>query len=835
MINRIKKYGQKKVDLTIAFLWILLFIVFIFFGYIYSMSSEIKKYSIHDSAASRLKECHKDIDNFILNQNLFSNSDSINKTILEFDKNLKLIDIKEHFRVLPFEYRGVIDKIKSLYIEKQKNIEYVKSEKSQLLYSILYLFELNHTIENSKSLNIKDKSIVNKALLDLLKYHLDTNLEVPPIIDDLSAISTKSRDDEYVELLTMHIVEDIARIKKFKNIAQLESKNNMEKALASLQEILYKNHKKNILIVEAIIIMLFVIVLLMLIGLIFMSIRSLRMKDELLGFKTAIENSYNSIIMTDANRRIIFVNEMTERETGYSKDELIGKNPRVLKSGLNSNEFYTDLKDALINGKRWEGEFINKRKDGSLFYEKASIIPIFQDGEIVRYLAIKLNITDYIEEQEKVRRMAYHDQLTSLPNRFNIEEYLKKRLLSGDNEQSKIAILFIDIDRFKTINDTLGHDVGDELLIEVSKRLETSLSDLDTLSRFGGDEFVILLESIGKNQTSEKVCRHILKQFSEPIQTKDYLLNITLSIGVSCYPQDSLDYKQLFKYADVAMYKAKNEGKNTYRNYKAQLSVDAHKRLEIEQSLKSALKNREIYVVYQPKYRLKDRVVVGIETLARWDSKNLGLVNTEKFISIAEETGFIVDIGLFIFERACKDFSLLKESNPSIETVSINISSVQFYQSGFIDDILEIIDCMDIEPNQIILEITETQLMKNIEQSIILLKELKNRGFSVSIDDFGTGYSSLGYLKQFPIDELKIDRSFIKDLPEDKSDVAILKAIITLSETMDYINVAEGIESIEQEKFLLQNNCSIGQGYYFCRPKRVEELIEFFSLCNKET
>ncbi|MCD4668521.1 MAG: EAL domain-containing protein, partial [Sulfurimonas sp.] len=458
---------------------------------------------------------------------------------------------------------------------------------------------------------------------------------------------------------------------------------------------------------------------------------------------------------------------------------------------------------------------------------KASIMPIYKDNKLVNYIAIKLNITDYIQEKEKVKHMAYHDSLTSLPNRMNIEEYIKNRLPIIHRNNSKLAVLFIDLDRFKIINDTLGHDVGDDLLVECSKRIKDCLRESDILARVGGDEFIVVIESPSDDYSAAHVCENILNLFKKPIQTKTNILNITLSIGVSIYPDDANEYKGLLKYADIAMYEAKSSGKNTYRYYQKKLSIDAHSRLEVEQALKVAQENSELYMVYQPKYNIVNKTVVGLEALVRWENDKIGFISPDKFIPIAEDTGFIIDIGFFIFEQSCRDFLIFKQSSKTLETISINISTVQLYQDTFVSKIMKIIEDVGISISEIKLEITETHIMKNINHSIKLLKDLKELGFSISVDDFGTGHSSLNYLKLFPIDELKIDKSFVDDLPYDKSDIAISKAIIALSQTMGYLNVAEGIENEEQEQFLKENGCEIGQGYYFCKPKIKDDLISF--------
>ncbi len=819
---------MKKVDSIYVLLIFFTFFLVVLFLYLSKVNENIEVYSTYDDTIHELKSIDGKFDNFLLKQAVFINFDEINKNMYKFDKAIKFLDSKESHELHCCPYEKLLQKIKDKYMLKKDSIEYFKSDNAQFLDSMHYLFELNQDIAKSNNLDKNSIDTANKILLDLMKFYINDNINFSNILIRLEYLSSKIKNDNQAKIYIKHVRLNIKRIKKFKQIKNLQNKNKLIESINNLHTFLKNNYQHNILIEKIIITILFVVALVILVILIIMNRRSIIMKNELFGFKTAIENSYNSIVITDVDSNIIYVNEVAEVETGYSKEELIGKNPRVLKSGLNDERFYAEMHQALDAGEKWEGEFINKKKDGSLLYEKASIMPIYQDGEIVNYLAIKLNITDYVEEKEKVKYMAYHDSLTSLPNRMNIEEYTKKRLSVVNRNNTKLSILFIDFDRFKIINDTLGHDVGDELLIESSKRIKSALRDSDILARVGGDEFVIIVESSDNIEySSAHICEKILELFKKPIQTKSNTLSITLSIGVAVYPDDATDYNQLLKYADIAMYEAKSDGKNTYRYYQEKLSIDAHNRLEIEQALKGALVNSEFYMMYQPKYNISDKTIVDLEALVRWENPKIGFISPDKFIPISEDTGYIIEIGLFIFEQSCKDYLIFKQKSKTLKNISINISTVQLYQGTFIDEIMKIVKDVGISPKEIKLEITETHLMKNIKHSIKLLQNLKDLGFSISVDDFGTGYSSLNYLKLFPIDELKIDKSFIDDIPHDKSDVAITKAIIALSQTMGYENVAEGIETDKQEEFLKNNGCKIGQGYYFSKPKVKDDLIEF--------
>ena len=819
----------KKIDKITVLLVIFMLITIGLFRYLIEIDQHIQKHTTYQSSLTKLRLIDKTFDNFLAGQATFINYDTINKNVMIFEKNLDYLATPYKDISDPLEYKKMIEHIKMLYNIKLDSLEYFKSQNSQLLYSMHYLFGLNLSILNSESLDKNSIKIANEAFLYLTKFYINTNVDEKKILDNLKLLKSSlvNNYDVDLDMFIAHVEIDVKRILGFNEMRELQAKGDLDKALEKLQKFLdeiYSHHSLS----EKIIVSIFfssAIVILML--LIMMNRRSAMMKDELIGFKTAIENSYNSIVITDVDRNITYVNDVMLSETGYSRDELMGQNPRIFKSGNSDIKIYKEMSEALENGDKWEGEFLNKRKDGSLYYEKASIMPIFQAGKVVNYLSIKLNITDYIEAKNELEHMAYHDSLTSLPNRTNIENYLQKRLANVTRKHMKIALLFIDLDRFKNINDTLGHDIGDELLIEASKKLKHLLRESDILSRFGGDEFIVVVEDFNDEASIAHLCEKIIDSFQMPIQTKKHLLNITLSIGISIFPDDANTSTILFKYADIAMYQAKDEGKNTYKFYQKELSIAAHNRLDMEQALKIAMKDKEFYMVYQPQYLLDTQDIVGVEALVRWDSEKLGFIPPDKFIPVCEDVGFILELGLFIFKQSCIDFLELSKHCYSLKTVSINISAVQLYQDRFIIDIMKIAYDVGIKPESIILEITETHIMKNVNYTMGLLSDLKAKGFRISIDDFGTGHSSLSYLKLFPISELKIDKSFIDHVPYDKDDVSITKAIIALSKSMGYFNVAEGVECDEQEKFLQKNGCRLGQGYYFCKPKIKNDLINF--------
>ncbi|QFR49154.1 EAL domain-containing protein [Sulfurimonas lithotrophica] len=826
-MNKFENFTTKNKTDTVYVL-IIFFIVLIsaLSLYLIRANSIIQSDTEYKKIISELHILNKGFDNFFLKSTTFNNYDLINKNIKDFEEKLEILSTKNKNTVFKDKYNDLLNRLKNDFKDKKNVIESFKSENALLISSIHYLNKLNELVSKERLLDKKDIDLMQKTLSDIMLYYINTSFlskNISANVKYFSNLHEKNKLNE-LKMFIAHANKSIQRIDKLSKIKN--KKYFLNDSIKNLELFLNKKFTNAIYNGRIVVVVLLIIAFFFLAALLIMYKRTLKVKDDLISFTTAVENSYNSIVITDAEKNIIYVNDIVLKETGYEKHELLGQNPRILKSGDKSDEFYQEMHKSLDKGNRWEGEFINKRKDGTEFYEKASILPIFQDSKLVNYLAVKLNITDYIIQQQKVKHMAYHDSLTSLPNRTNVEEYLEINLPIAKRNNHKIAILFIDIDNFKTINDTLGHDVGDDFIKECAKMLRSVLRKSDILARIGGDEFLIILESIDTNYSAADVSTKIIDMFQKPIDVKNNKLTLTLSIGISIFPNDADNYITLFKCADMALYKAKESGKNNFQYYKKKLSVNMHGRLNIEQALKGALKKDEIFLVYQPKYNIASKEIVGFETLARWENEKLGLIPPDKFITIAESTNDILEIGLFIFKKACIDFKDFREINTNLQTISINISTVQLYQDSFIKDIMNIIDEVGIEASSIILEITETHIMKNIFYSMRVLNELKTLGFSVSIDDFGTGYSSLNYLKQLPINELKIDKSFINDLPYDLNDVAISKAIISLSKNMGYVNVAEGIETTEQEEFLLSGGCEIGQGYLFCKPKIKDEIIQ---------
>lgn len=447
---------------------------------------------------------------------------------------------------------------------------------------------------------------------------------------------------------------------------------------------------------------------------------------------------------------------------------------------------------------------------------------------IFAFIILLLLVTMYIKvrkNREEVYNLAYSDRLTKLPNRIAFEEYLDK-IIHKDNENN-FFILFLDIDRFKVVNDTLGHDVGDEILVILGKRLLSILQEGDFLAHIGGDEFVIIIDSNRVTQSIDEFVSNIYASIRKQINIKEYKLSITSSIGIVKYPTDGKDKRTLLKYADITMYSAKESGGDRYAFYNQQLSINMQRRLDLEQELSKALERKEFSLNFQPQYSLNTGKITGAEALVRWNNTILGSVSPEEFIKIAEETGIIVELGYFIFAEACKSYMGWLDDGIELDLIAINISSVQLEQIDAFERLKLIIDDVGIEPKHIEIELTERCIMESSGDKDSILEKLRGLGCRISIDDFGTGYSSMSYLKTLPIDTIKIDKSFILDIPDNQHDIDVAKAIIILSQSLGYEVIAEGIENIEQENILKNFSCDKGQGYFFAKPMDNETFIEF--------
>lgn len=545
-------------------------------------------------------------------------------------------------------------------------------------------------------------------------------------------------------------------------------------------------------------------------------------------FAMVFENALEGISITEPDGTIIAVNPAFTEITGFEADEVVGKNPRVLKSDRHEQEFYTEMWRTLEKYGAWHGEIWNRRKDGEPFPEILSISSVTDDqGDVVNYVAVFHDISDMKLKDEQIQHQAYHDALTGLPNRTLALDRLGVALAHAKRENAQVGVLFLDLDNFKKINDSFGHAQGDVLIQEVGRRLDRRFSELGTVARLGGDEFLVILEHLEGERQALDYAEAMLRVFDEPYVIKGNEVLITPSIGVSIYPDDADSAAALVKNADLAMYQSKAKGKNAYFFFTEDMAERVTKRLQMESDMLKAFREQQFTVYFQPKISLETNAVVGMEALVRWHLTDGTVVSPADFIPLAEETGFIVQLGEFVLETSCKALQVLDGIGCSDMTVAVNLSPIQFGQEDMVEMILANVERTGLSPSRLELEITESTLMTDIDKSISKLNLLVDHGISISIDDFGTGYSSLYYLKNFPINVLKIDRSFIRDITDDPSDAQIVETIILMARNLGIGVVAEGAETAEQVALLKSFGCEQVQGYYYSRPLPLEDIIEF--------
>jgi diguanylate cyclase (GGDEF)-like protein/PAS domain S-box-containing protein len=549
-----------------------------------------------------------------------------------------------------------------------------------------------------------------------------------------------------------------------------------------------------------------------------------RAEAEMKKLSSAVEQTADSVLITDVNGIIEYVNPAFEQATGYAAAEAIGQTPRLVKSGQHDQDFYKKLWATILAGEVFRAVIANRRRDGTVYYEEKTITPIRDENRrITHFVSTGKDITERMQSQQRLQFLAYHDVLTGLPNRTLFLDRLEHALQRAPRGPRSVAVLGLDVDRFKIINDTLGHDVGDRLLRTLAERLKSCVREADTVARLSGDEFAILLEDLGTTDDVVRVARKILQAFSSPFNLGERELFVTTSIGVSIYPEDGKNANDLLKSADTAMYRAKEAGRNTYQFYSPDMSARAVERLALETGLRRALERRELVLYYQPLVDLRTRRVVSVEALLRWNQPQLGLVQPNEFIPLLEETGMIVPVGEWVITAVADQLERWRAARRDLR-VSINLSARQFIGRGFADQVMTLVEEKRLDPTRLELEITESILMQNAQDTLDLLTRLDSLGCRLAIDDFGTGYSSLSYLKRFPIDVLKIDRSFVRDVPDDKDDASIVTTIVAMAHNLKLQVVAEGVETEKQLAFLRACGCDLMQGSLYSRPLPLEEL-----------
>lgn len=539
-----------------------------------------------------------------------------------------------------------------------------------------------------------------------------------------------------------------------------------------------------------------------------------------------IDASLDGIMVTDQNGVIQSVNPSFCNITGYALNEVIGQSPRLLSSGVHQAEFYRNMWQELLQHGHWQGEIWNKRKNGELYPQWLTITAIRNEQQqISQFAAIFSDITERKQQEQKIHQLAYIDELTGLANRRMFFDRLQLSLANAHRHNHRLAVLFLDLDLFKRINDTLGHQAGDQALKEVARRISETVREGESVARLGGDEFTILLPEVNQTAPLECLARRLIKQIEKPVRLLEQEFFLTTSIGIAVYPQDGINAEQLVKHADVAMYQAKSSGRNQYCFYHASAGQQNVDELKLEQALREALRLQQLEVYYQPKFMLDTQQLVGLEALVRWQHPKLGVMSPAHFIPLAEKLGLISMLGEQVLQRVCLQLKQWQSTIP----VSVNISALQLADTEFVNRLHRIVRQAEVAPQRIELELTESCLIpEQADQTQYQLTELKALGFKLSIDDFGTGYSSLSYLRRLPIDTLKIDQSFVRDLPDNTGACQIVSAIIAMAKALGLEVIAEGIEHPQQLDFLRQAGCNQGQGYLVSAPRPAQELSSLF-------
>lgn len=543
-------------------------------------------------------------------------------------------------------------------------------------------------------------------------------------------------------------------------------------------------------------------------------------------------NSQEGMLITDKDYRILRVNSAFTRVTGYEPEEVVGQTPAILRSGKHESDFYNRMKTALYEDKYWQGEVWNKRKNGELYPQFLTITAVQSDsGEITNFVGSFTDITQRKLDEEHIHKLAYYDPLTALPNRRSLQERLENALNSCKRTEQLGAVVFIDLDNFKNLNDTKGHNTGDQLLILVAGRLVQCVRNADMVARLGGDEFVVVLENLGAEEelavdTVRRIVEKINMSLSFPfaIGKENYLTSC--SAGVTLFGHGEL-VDDVMKRSDMAMYQAKSSGKNTYQIFDPDSHMTLFSRAALEVELRKALPLNQFKLFYQVQYR-GDKII-GAEVLLRWIHPERGVISPAEFIPLAEDTGLIIPIGEWVLNESCKQLNKWQES-PETEqlTLAVNVSARQFAQEHFVDDVQDCIDRNGIKGGQLKIELTESMVLLDIEDTIAKMSQLKLKGVRFSLDDFGTGYSSLLHLKRLPLNQLKIDHSFIRDIMIDSDDAEIVQTIVSMGHTLRLNVIAEGVETKEQQQFLAHCGCDCYQGYLFGRPMPLDEFEQQF-------
>ncbi len=549
-------------------------------------------------------------------------------------------------------------------------------------------------------------------------------------------------------------------------------------------------------------------------------------EDRMRMLSSIVEHTSDIVCVTDRNGVIQYVNPGFEQVTGWRRDEALGKRTSILKSGRHDKEYFRRMWDTLLEGRAFRDVLLNKKKDDSLYFEDKTILPLRgDDGRITLFISTGKDISEMMRNQAQLDYLAFHDPLTNLPNRSLFRDRLEQSLNRAHRQENMVALLFLDLDRFKTINDSLGHSLGDRLLKEVAARLGGCAREIDTVARLGGDEFTVILEDVSHPDQAVLVAQKVLDVLVEPFQLDGREFHITASIGIALYPLDEKEADALIKAADTAMYHAKEAGRNSYQFYSSAMTARVTQRLAVETQLRRALERDEFVLHYQPIVDLSSRRAVGAEALLRWQHSARGLVPLHEFVPIMEETGLILSIGEWVLRQAALQQHAWNGIGAAPVYVAINISTRQLMKPDFIANVTRILKETPLEPHHLCLEITESVLLADTQAAGETLKGLKDTGVTIAMDDFGTGFSSLSYLRRFPVDIVKIDREFVRNITTNAPDEALVETIIYMAHRLGLKVVAEGVETEAQLALLQKYGCDAIQGYLYSAAVPAEQFV----------
>lgn len=538
----------------------------------------------------------------------------------------------------------------------------------------------------------------------------------------------------------------------------------------------------------------------------------------------AIETTGHAVAMADADAKLIYVNDAFLKTSGYTRDEVLGKSASMLCSGQNGEEFLRQIQNSVLSSGKWQGEVICLKKSGD-DYPAWVCINSARDarGNVGHYSGFSLDISVLKENEQRLHHMAHYDLLTNLPNRSLMYDRLKQALSLARRYRYSVAVMLLDVDRFKEVNDTLGHHIGDQLLMEAAFRLVGCVRESDTIARMGGDEFLVILSEVGNATNVAHVAQKFLDALSKPFELEGNEVFVSASIGIVMFPNDGEDIHMLVKNADTAMYHAKAQGKNNFKFFTEGINKSTVERFMLESRFRRALEKLEFQLNYQPKFDISSGKLTGMEALLRWYHPEQGSVNPSLFIPLAEETGLVVQLGEWVVREACRQNKAWQNEGLQPLRVSVNLSARHFHKKDLIAMVSGILDETGLDPRYLMIEITESTIIQDVEETIDTLNKFRSMGIGVSVDDFGTGFSSLNYLNRFSLDELKIDKTFITDIASGSDSRKVITAIIALAHNLKLSVVAEGVETKEQLEFLKESNCDQVQGYLFSVPLSSEQ------------